>query len=536
MANISINNLSKAFGGKKLFEEVTVTFKAGNRYGLTGPNGAGKTTFMRIVSGQIDPDTGSANPPRRLSVLEQDHFAYDEARVLDCVMMGNRPLWDALQEKEVLLAKGEDLTDEDGMKLGELEGVIAEEDGYTAESDAATLLSGLGVVDALHDKKLAEIPASYKVRTLLAKALFGKPDALLLDEPTNNLDLESIRWLEKFLEDYEGVLITISHDRHFINAVCTHIADIDYETIILYPGGYDDMVQAKVGIRSRLEHENTEREKKIAQLQDFVQRFSAGTRASQVQSRKKQIEKLKVVDLKRSNIARPFIRFDIKQPSGKRVVELKGVDKRWPDVMVCDEMDSLVMKGDKIGIIGTTGVGKTTLCELLTGRLQPDHGEIEWGHNTSVGYLPQDHRSTIPDDTTVAEYLHSFDRDADKQTIRSLLGRMLFRGEEGDKPTKALSGGEAVRLIFSRLMLQGDNVLVLDDPTTHLDLESILALGEALEQYEGTVFMVTHDRELIESVCNRIWAFTPNGLIDFPGTYEEFLEKDGQQFEARAWR
>ncbi len=527
MASITVSNLSKSYGGKKLFEDVDVTFTEGRRYGLTGPNGAGKSTFMKILAGAVEPDRGQVSIPKKTSVLKQDQSAHDEDIVLDTVMMGNPILWEALREKEALLAKGDALTDEDGMRLGELEGIIAEEDGYTAEADAAALLEGLGVPQKLHGKKMKELPGGLKVRALLAQALFGHPMALLLDEPTNNLDIDSINWLEAFLVDYDGILIVISHDRHFLNTVCTHIADIDYETIIVYTGGYDDMVRTKAEVRQRVERENAEKKKKIAQLNEFIQRFSAGSRASQVQSRKRALQKLKLNDLKRSNIQRPFIRFEITRKSGKQTLQLEGVHKRWPDLYPIEDFHALVTAGEKVAVIGRSGSGKSTLLKILAGELKADEGKVVWGPNTSIGYLPQEHRATIPDDTTVAEYLHSFDPKATNEEIRGLLGRMLFRGEEGEKPTHALSGGEAVRLIFSRLMLTKDNVLILDDPTNHLDLESIIALGDALERYEGTCFVATHDQDLIRSFATRLWVFSSQGLIDFPGTYDEYLEKFG---------
>ncbi|HZA13069.1 MAG TPA: ATP-binding cassette domain-containing protein, partial [Myxococcaceae bacterium] len=513
----------------KLFEDVSVSFSESRRYGLTGPNGAGKSTFMKILAGELEADTGSVSRPKRTSVLRQDHFGYDDQRVLDVVLQGNNVLWKALQEKERLLAQAE-LTDEDGMQLAHLEHDIAEENGYTADSEAAELLDGLGIAETFHSRAMRELPGGLKVRVLLAQALFGKPEALLLDEPTNNLDLDSIRWLEKFLCGYQGVLIAISHDRHFLNEICTHIADIDYETIITYTGGYDDMVIAKAQVRSRVESENAEKTKKISQLQEFVARFSAGTRASQVQSRKKAMEKLQLADLKKSNIERPFIRFEQKRPSGKQTLSLDGISKRWPDVVVCEDFRALITRGEKVAIIGPNGVGKTTLCKMLVGEIQPDEGSIQWGHEAAVGYLAQEHRESIPAGTTVAEYLHTFDPKADNQAIRGLLGRMLFKGEEGEKPTGALSGGEAVRLVFSRLMLTRDNVLVLDEPTNHLDLESIIALGDALKRYEGTAIVVAHDRDLISTFATRLFAFTPYGLIDFRGTYDEYLEKHGDDY------
>ena len=526
MSTIQVQDVTKAYGQKKLFQEVTVGFNAGRRYGITGPNGAGKTTFLKILSGELEPDTGSVQRPERTSVLKQDQFAFESWRVLDVVIMGNGRLWAAMQSKEALLAKRE-LSDADGTELGELECVIAEEDGYTAESDAGELLSGLGIPDGDHEKTMSELAGGRKLRVLLAQALFGNPDALLLDEPTNNLDIDSIRWLERFLVNYRGVLITISHDRRFLNEICTHIADIDYETIITYTGGYDDMVEAKAQSRGKIEQDNSERRKKIEQLQDFVARFAAGTRASQVQSRKRQIERLSLTDLKRSNIERPFIQFLVKKPSSKQTLTIDSISKRWPEVTVCDRFRAVVTKGEKIAIIGRSGVGKTTLCRMLMSEIAPDSGLIEWGTQTSIGYLAQDHREGIRGGVTVSEWLHSFQPSANLQEIRGLLGRMLFKGEEGMKPTEALSGGEAVRLIFSKLMLTKDNVLVLDEPTNHLDLESIIALGDALQKYEGTALVVTHDRDLVSTFATRIFSFTDAGLVDWQGNYDDYVERFG---------
>jgi ATPase subunit of ABC transporter with duplicated ATPase domains len=526
MAAIEVQDVTKIYGTKKLFIEVNTSFSSGRRYGVTGPNGAGKSTFLKILSGEIESDSGSVRRPKRTSVLKQDQFAFESYRVLDAVIIGNARLWEALSEKAMLLAKP-DISDTDGVRLGELESVIAEEDGYTAEVDAGSLLSGLGVPDTDHEKTMSELPGGRKFRVLLAQALFGNPDALLLDEPTNNLDIDSIRWLERFLTEYKGILITISHDRRFLNEVCTHIADIDYETIITYTGGYDDMVEAKGQTRGKIEQENLERGKKIAQLQDFVARFGSGTRASQVQSRKKQITRLTLTDLKRSNIERPFIQFQVKKPSSKQVLTLDGLSKVWPDTTVCDRFRAVVTKGEKVAIIGKSGVGKTTLCKMLMEELKPDAGSIEWGTQTTLGYLAQDHRDGIPLGTTVTDFLHSFDPTANLQFVRGLLGRMLFKGDEGLKPTDALSGGEAVRLIFAKLMLTQDNVLILDEPTNHLDLESIVALGDALEKYQGTAFVVTHDRDLVTSFATRIFAFSDSGLVDWQGSYEDYIERYG---------
>lgn len=527
---ISVSNVSMRYGGKILFEDVTTTFQAGRRYGLTGPNGAGKSTFMKLLSGELDAQKGTVVRPKKVGVLRQDQFQFDEFRVVDTVIMGNQPLWKALEEREALYAKA-DLTDADGMRLGELEGVVAEEDGYTAESDAATLLDGLDIREELHDRRMGELQGGQKVRVLLAQALFGHPQALLLDEPTNYLDLESIHWLQDFLSRYDGTLIVISHDRHFLNNVCTHIADIDYQTIITYTGGYDDMVLQKTQVRARIETENAQREKKIAQLNEFIARFSAGTRASQVTSRKKEVERLQTTELARSNIQRPYIRFDQKRPSGKNVLDFKNVVKGYDGVDVIKGFSAAVQRGQKIALMGRNGAGKTTLLKALLANAPGvtdsdvglDSGQVEWGHEAQVGYFAQDHRESIPNGTTVEEWLHSHDLQASREEIRGLLGQMLFRGEEGLKPTDALSGGEAARLIFCKLMLQKPNILVLDEPTNHLDLESINALNIALQKYEGTVLLVTHDEDLIDEVATRLWHFHKGAIEDFVGPYEEYL-------------
>ena len=522
---ITVTNVSKAFAGKKLFEDVNTAFPPGRRYGLTGPNGAGKSTFMKILQGDLEPDSGTVSRPRKLGILRQNQFAYEETRVLDVVIMGNHPLWDAIQEKEKLLAHAE-ITDEMGARLGELEGTVAEEDGYTAEADAGALLEGLGVPTENHEKPMRELPNAYKLRVLLAQALFGKPQALLLDEPTNNLDIDSIRWLERFLHEYEGTLIVISHDRRFLNEICTHIADIDYETIITYPGNYDDMVIAKIQLRSRVETDNAEKKKKISQLQDFVARFHAGTRASQVQSRIKQIDKLELNELKRSNIARPFIRFEQKRPSGKQTLTVEGLSKSFDERLIFKNLSMLVTRREKIAVIGRSGVGKSTLLKILAGLIQPDAGKITWGHEASRGYLPQDHEGQIKAGMTAFDWIKGWDAKAYDQDVRALLGRMLFSGEEGLKPTGTLSGGETVRLLFCKLMLLKDNVLIFDEPTNHLDLESISAVGEALHKFEGTALVATHDRDMVAHFATRIIYLKGHGdVLDFTGKYDEFIEK-----------
>jgi ATPase subunit of ABC transporter with duplicated ATPase domains len=527
---ISAQGVSMRFGSKVLFDDVTVTFEAGRRYGLTGPNGAGKSTFMKLLTGDVPPQRGTIAAPAKLGVLRQDQYAFDAFRVVDTVIMGNRRLWSALQERERLYDKGAEMTDADGMRLGELEGIVGDEDGYTAESDAAILLQGLDIPDALHDRTMAELQGGQKVRVLLAQALFGHPQALLLDEPTNHLDLDSIHWLREFLVRYDGTLIVISHDRHFLNAICTHIADIDYETIITYTGGYDDMVLAKMQIRSRVESQNEQREKKIAQLQDFIARFSAGTRASQVMSRKKEVERLQTTDLARSNIQRPYIKFTMHRPSGRVALECSGIRKAFGDASIVTDFAAIVNRGEKIVLVGRNGLGKTTLLKALLSDAPSlpaspqdlDAGAIRWGHEVSIGYFPQDHTGAIEKGLTAVEWLHRFDPDASRQDIHGLLGQMLFSGEEGLKPTDALSGGETARLLFCRIMLQKPNVLVLDEPTNHLDLESINALNVALQKYDGTVFLVTHDEDLMEEVGTRVWHFDQGRIHDFKGTYEEY--------------
>jgi ATPase subunit of ABC transporter with duplicated ATPase domains len=538
---ISVSNVTMRYGAKLLFEDVSVTFTSGRRYGLTGPNGSGKSTFMKVLTGEIDPQKGNVVRPKKIGVLSQDQYAFDAFRVIDTVIMGNKPLWAALEEREAIYNKPE-MTDEDGSRLGELEGIVGEEDGYEAEANAAILLQGLDIADQLHQRNMSELQGGQKVRVLLAQALFGEPQALLLDEPTNYLDLDSILWLQDFLLRYNGTLITISHDRHFLNSVCTHIADIDYETIILYNGGYDDMVEQKTAIRSRVESQNEQREKKIAQLNDFIARFSAGTRSSQVTSRKKEVERLAVTELARSNIQRPYIRFEQKRPSGRHILEIEEVSKAYQQkdgspLQVVDGFSASCMRGDKIVLMGRNGQGKSTMLKALLANapgvdatdLGIDSGTVKWGHEAQIGYFEQDMKSSIQLGLTVNDWLHQFDEDATKEDIRGILGQMLFRGEEGLKSTDALSGGEAARLLFCKLMLQKPNVLVLDEPSNHLDLEAINALNLALQKYEGTVLLVTHDLDLIDEVATRIWHFEGGPahfrIEDFKGPYADYQQQ-----------
>jgi ATPase subunit of ABC transporter with duplicated ATPase domains len=536
---LSVSNVSMRYGAKILFEEVSTAFTPGKRYGLTGPNGSGKSTLMKILSGEMEPQKGTVVRPRKLGVLSQDQFAFDAYSVSDTVIMGNKRLWKAMQERDKIYEKP-DITDEDGMKLGELEGIVGEEDGYTAETDAAILLQGLDIPDELHTRKMSELQGGQKVRVLLAQALFGHPQALLLDEPTNHLDLDSIHWLQGFLNQYDGALIVISHDRHFLNSICTHIADIDYETIITYTGSYDDMVVAKTQVRSQIESQNAQREKKISQLNEFIARFSAGTRSSQVQSRRKEVERLQVTELARSNIQRPYIKFDPKRPSGKHILEVEGLTKSYDDHEVISGFTGSVIRGEKIALMGRNGAGKTTLLNAILANSPTtpeaelrkvtgysgsflDGGKVTWGHEAAIGYFAQDHRTLIEKNMTALEWLGQWDPSASNEELRGLLGQMLFAKEEATKSTTILSGGEAARLLFCKLMLQKPNVLVFDEPTNHLDLESINALNIALQRYQGTVFLVTHDHDLIDEVATRIWHFeTDHNITDFKGAYEEY--------------
>ena len=536
------------FGAQLLFDEVSVSFISGRRYGLTGPNGAGKSTFMKLLAGAMEPTKGEVVRPRKLSMLSQDQFAFDQHRALDTVIMGNRRLWAALSAREALYAQAT-LSDEDGMRLGELEGIVGEEDGYAAESEAAVLLQGLDIPEAVHQRRMGELQSGQKFRILLAQALFGRPEALLLDEPTNHLDLDSIHWLEQFLLRYDGSLIVISHDRHFLNRVCTHIADIDYQTVIVYTGGYDDMVVAKTQVRTQVEAQNAQREKKIAQLNDFIARFSAGTRSSQVQSRRKEVERLQLTELARSNIARPFIKFDMLRPSGKHVLEAENVRQSYGGPEVLRGFTASVMRGEKVAILGRNGAGKTTLLQaLLSGAESVSEallrktssyegafrtaGSVRWGHEVQIGYFAQDHRALIESSgggkLSLLDWLRQWDPAASNEELRGLLGQMLFQRDDANKDIAVLSGGEAARLVFCQLMLQKPNVLVCDEPTNHLDLESINALNIALQRYPGTVFLVSHDEDLVEEVATRVWHLEAGDGEDFRGNYEAWQ----QQMEA----
>ncbi|MCW3095451.1 MAG: transporter ATP-binding protein uup [Chthonomonadaceae bacterium] len=521
---IVVSEVTKSFGARTLFEEVSVKFNPGNRYGLTGPNGAGKSTFMKILTGDVEPtNRGKVIRPKKVGVLRQDQYAFDNERIIDTVMMGNAVLWSALKERNELCNAAE-FTDAMMDRLGELEVTVADENGYMAEIEAAEILRGIGIPDAQHTEPMLTLPNDLKFRVLLAQAIFGNPEALLLDEPTNYMDLESIHWLEEFLTAYEGTLIVISHDRHFLNAVCTHIADIDYDTIIIYTGNYDDMVEQKMQSRTTIENENRDKAKKVAQLQEFVSRFAAGQRSSQVQSRRKEMARLSATELKRSNIQRPFIRFEQNKPTGREVIVARDLNKAF-DRPILNNVNIEIMRGDRLAIIGGNGVGKTTLLRCLIGELTPDSGSIKMGSGVSWGYYPQDTSEVIPPGMTALDWIMQFEPNGDAQIVRGLLGRMLFAGEDALKQTDKLSGGETARLLLAKLMLQKDPVLIFDEPTNHLDLESVNALGEGLAAFPGTVILVSHDRDLISDAATRILSYTPEGWIDFQGDYEEYLEK-----------
>ncbi|HEY8079135.1 MAG TPA: ATP-binding cassette domain-containing protein [Labilithrix sp.] len=559
---IVLDTVTKRFGPKILFENVSMQFDPGKRYGLTGANGAGKSTLLKMLAGEEESDTGSITIPGklRLGVLKQNHFEYDQERILDTVIMGNKALWDAMAEKDRLLA-GE-VTDEIGVRLGELEGVIAEENGYTAESEAAELLVGLGIPADKHESKMNALAGGYKLRVLIAQVLFGRPDVLLLDEPTNHLDLESIRWLEHFLtEEFKGTLVLVSHDRHFLNEVATHIADVDYKTITVYTGNYAEFVDAKYENNQRAANQAATAKKKVAELQEFVQRFgSHASKSKQAQSRVKQIEKLQdeieAKGPKRSSLVRPFIRFDFDKASGRDVVRMENISKTFVDekgkeIVVYKNAAFNVNRGDKVAVTGPNGIGKTTLLKLLLSgfagldedtrkdTVKPDTGEVRWGHEVSVGYFAQDTHEAL--NRTAAgmnafQWLYQWDKLRPQEEIRGTLGKLLFSGEAGLKAAATMSGGECARLLLAKLVLLKHNVLILDEPTNHLDIESIEGLLDGLQLFKGTIVFVSHDRHVVSELATRIVELRPKGpglgadIYDYGGTYEEFLEREGRDF------
>ena len=521
---ITLAQVSKRVGARTLFDDVNVTFSSGCRYGLTGPNGAGKSTLLKIVMGIEPPTSGSVTLPRKVGYLRQNIEDFREYRIIDVVIMGNKKLWDTLEERDRLYEV--EMTDEVGIRLGELEEVICEEDGYSAESDAEMLLTGMGIPPELHEEKMSTAPTDQQFQVMLCQALFGNPDALILDEPTNHLDLESIGWLENFLRDYNGVLVVVSHDRHFLNAVTNRTADIDYETLIVYTGNYDDMLVAKTAVRERAESENKSKEKKISQLRDFVSKFGAGTRASQVQSRLREIDRLQPQELKKSNIQRPYVRFyPPEKTSGQIVFKMDNLFKGFDDKQVIKGFTGEVARGDKIAVIGNNGAGKTTLLKMLAEELAPDSGKVEKGHNTLVGYIPQNHAEAIDKKSseTIFEWLKSQRPGTYDQEVRSILGKMLFSGDDAFKSISHLSGGETARLLIGKLMLCNYNALILDEPNNHLDLEAVSALAWALEEFKGTVLFASHDRDLIQKGATKLIALEPSGITCFDGGLEEYL-------------
>ncbi|MCH9610227.1 MAG: putative ABC transporter ATP-binding protein YbiT [Chlamydiales bacterium] len=526
--SIVLDEITKSFGSRLLFGGVSVTFNPGNRYGLTGPNGAGKSTLLRIIMGEEEQNGGQVTLPQKVGILRQNIEDYAERTLIETVIMGNERLWKALVERDELY-EGE-MTDAIGLRLGELEEVVADEDGYSAEANAEELLTGAGIPEDLQNEKMKNVPTDLQFRSLLCQALFGNPHALLLDEPTNHLDLESIGWLEEFLFSYSGTLIVVSHDRHFLNSVTTHIADIDYDTVIIYPGNYDQMVFTKTQMRDREAADAKSKEKKIKQLQEFVSKFSAGTRASQVQSRKKEIERLQPQDLKKSNIQRPYIRFKpIEKQPGKIVCKLEHVSKSFDDKDVIKDFSYEVHRGDKIGIIGSNGRGKSTLARLIAGTLDPDYGGVELGHQVEKSYFPQNHSEIVDKEEVVNafDWLRSRKEGLYDQDIRGVLGKMLFGGDDAFKKVATLSGGETARLILAGMMLQEHNFIVLDEPNNHLDLEAVSALGWGLKDYRGTAVVVAHDRTLIEEFATKIIAFEEDGIHTFDGPLADYLAKKG---------
>lgn len=523
--SIVLDKIGKTLGTRVLFDDVSVVFNPGNRYGLTGPNGAGKSTLLKIITGAVEPTRGSISLPKKVGILRQNIDSFGDTTVLDCVIMGNARLWDAMQKRDALYL--EEFTDAIGIQLGEIEEVISEENGYRAESEAESLLTGIGIPEEMFTKKMSALPIDLQFRVLLCQALFGHPEALLLDEPTNHLDIYSINWLGNFLKDYDGTVIVVSHDRHFLNKITTHIADIDYDTVIIYPGNYDAMVEMKTASREQEKADIKSKEKKIAQLREFVAKFGAGSRASQVQSRLREIKKLQPQELKKSNIQRPYIRFPLSEKaSGKVVFSLENLGKRYSDGDPCvfKPFSLEIYQGDKLGVIGNNGLGKTTLMKLLASVEQPSCGTIKIGHQVMPSYFPQNHSDVLKncEEETLFEWLRNRKTGISDQDIRSVLGKMLFGGDDAFKQIKALSGGETARLLMAGIMLENHNVLILDEANNHLDLESVSALSWAINDYKGTAIFVAHDRTLIEECANKLLIFDKGNVIFFDGTMAEY--------------
>lgn len=525
---ISAVNVTLRLGKKALFEDVNIKFTEGNCYGLIGANGAGKSTFLKILSGELEPTNGDVimNAGERLSVLQQDHFKYDEFMVLDTVIMGNKRLYEIMKEKDAIYMK-EDFTDEDGIRASELEAEFAEMDGWNAEADAATLLNGLGVDTDVHYKQMSELDGNLKVKVLLAQALFGNPDVLLLDEPTNHLDLDAIAWLEDFLIDFENTVIVVSHDRYFLNKVCTHIADIDYAKIQLYAGNYDFWYESSQLMIKQMKEANKKKEEKIKELQEFIQRFSANaSKSKQATSRKRALEKIELDEMKPSSRKYPYIDFRPKREIGNEVLTVENISKTIDGEKVLDNISFTIGREDKVAFVGPNTIATTTLFKILAGEEEPDEGTFKWGVTTSQGYFPKDNTKEFDNDLVIADWLAQYSEEKDVTYVRGYLGRMLFPGEDGVKKVKVLSGGEKVRCLLSKLMIMQSNVLILDEPTNHLDMESITALNNGLIKFPGVVLFACQDHQFVQTTANRIMELTASGLIDKQTTYDEYLAND----------
>ena len=525
---IQASNITLRLGKKALFEDVNIKFTEGNCYGLIGANGTGKSTFLRILSGQLEPTTGEViiTPGQRLSFLQQDHFKYDAYPVLDTVIMGNKRLYDIMKEKEAIYAK-EDFTDEDGIRASELEGEFATMNGWEAESDAATLLNGLGIDTEYHYMMMSEIEASKKVKILLAQALFGNPDILLLDEPTNHLDMDAIGWREEFLINFENTVIVVSHDRYFLNKVCTHTADIDYGKIQLYAGNYDFWYESSQLMIRQQKEANKKKEEKIKELQEFIQRFSANaSKSKQATSRKRALEKIELDDIKPSSRKYPYIDFRPAREIGNEVLTVSGISKTVDGVKVLDNISFVVGREDKIAFVGPNVKAISTLFKILAGEMEPDEGDYKWGVTTTQGYFPKDNTELFKGNENITEFLLPFSPEKDATYVRNFLGRMLFPGDAGIKQVKVLSGGERVRVLLSKMMIMATNVLILDEPTNHLDMEAITSLNNAVIKFPGVVLFTSQDHQFIQTIANRIIEITPHGLIDKVSTYDEYLEND----------
>ena len=525
---ISTSNVSLRFGKKALFEDVNIKFTPGNCYGLIGANGAGKSTFLKILTGELEPTSGEViiTPGERLSFLKQDHFQYDEYTVLDTVIMGNQRLYEIMKEKDAIYAKP-DFSDEDGIRASELEGEFAEMNGWEAESDAATLLNGLGVDTEYHYSTMKDLNGNLKVKVLLAQALFGNPDILLLDEPTNHLDLDAIGWLEEFLINFDNTVIVVSHDRYFLNKVCTQIADIDYAKIQLYAGNYDFWYESSKLIVKQMKEANRKKEEKIKELQDFIQRFSANaSKSKQATSRKRALEKIELDDIKPSSRKYPYIDFRPAREIGNEVLTVEHLSKTIDGVKVLDDISFVVGHEDKIAFVGSNGLAKTTLFQILAGEMEPDEGSYKWGITTSQSYFPKDNTKDFDCDDIIVDWLTQYSEIKDPTYVRGFLGRMLFAGEDGVKKVRVLSGGEKVRVMLSKLMISGANVLIIDEPTDHLDMESITALNNGLIKFPGVLLFSSRDHQVVQTTANRIIEIVNGKLIDKVTTYDEYLEND----------